>query len=213
MNNLELKSCLIGTLLGDAYIEKTSSISARMSFTHCIKQKDYLLWKVELLKQLTGVNVYDIDNNGNKGVRAETKSIPYFLTLRNQLYFQGRKSITSHLMKILDWRGIALWFLDDGYLDRNRAHFFTHAFTEAENYLMKHYLAEINNIHTSVAKRRKYFYLTTCAEDTAKIVEYVKKLNIPSMEYKISSYEKLSPPPFKNQKWQYVKGHSNEERW
>lgn len=202
MNNLEIKSCLIGMLLGDATIERTSPKSSRMRISHSIKQRNYLQWKNSILERLTGVHTYDyLARIGDKQypmTKTTTNSIPLFSDLRNQMYFQGRKSITSHLLKALDWRGIAIWFLDDGYIEKNSAQIATNSFNEGEHLLIKKVLKERHGLHVSIGKRRQYYYLRFNVESTGKIVEWVKMLNIPGMEYKICSYEKLSPPPYKD---------------
>lgn len=212
--NLQFKSCLIGMLLGDGSIEKVSSQGARYTMIHSIKQKEYLEYKVKILEQLTSVNTYEYtDKRGFTYVGAKTRNHPYYFKLREQMYFNGRKTITSHLMKILDMKGIAIWFLDDGYIDRNMAQLATNCFTEAENYFLKDWLLKQHNIHSSVNRIRKYYFLKISAKDTERIVNSVKELNIPSMNYKILSYEKHLQPSYKDDSGKYKPGHYNQDRW
>jgi hypothetical protein len=48
----EEKSVIIGSLLGDGYLERNGKYF-RLQITHSIKQKDYLMWKMDKLKSLT----------------------------------------------------------------------------------------------------------------------------------------------------------------
>ena len=47
----EIKSAIIGMILGDGYLQKTGEKNARLRLEHGYKQKEYLLWKTEKLKQ------------------------------------------------------------------------------------------------------------------------------------------------------------------
>ena len=182
---------LLGTLLGDANLEKK-----RIRINHSDKQKEYLFWKAKILEELTSVLVKPFQGkvNGKEYPmwRLYTKNHPYYERVGKQIIRNGHKEINSYLMKRLTPEGVAVWFLDDGYIDRNSAHLFTHSFSEAENYLAKEWLLKKFGIKANVYKRRQYYYLRINVESTEKIVNWVKALNIPSMMYKVSSYEKPS---------------------
>jgi hypothetical protein len=46
------REILIGTILGDGYLQKTGKRNARLKLEHSEKQKDYIFWKYEELKNL-----------------------------------------------------------------------------------------------------------------------------------------------------------------
>jgi Ni,Fe-hydrogenase I cytochrome b subunit len=46
------KEILIGTILGDGYLQKTGKRNARLKLEHSERQRDYLWWKYEQLRNL-----------------------------------------------------------------------------------------------------------------------------------------------------------------
>ena len=45
----EVQQILFGSLLGDGHV--TNELKARFSENHCLRQKDYLIWKKEDLRE------------------------------------------------------------------------------------------------------------------------------------------------------------------
>jgi LAGLIDADG DNA endonuclease family len=84
MNN-DLKSILIGCLLGDAHIGKCEENKAFITFEQTIKHKDYIMFIYEKLKY-NGISLYDIKYYTRKDYRYNNinKSI-YFKTYNLEL--------------------------------------------------------------------------------------------------------------------------------
>jgi len=84
MNN-ELKSILIGCLLGDAHIGISEEDKAFLTFEQTIKHKDYIMFIYEKLKN-NGISLYDIKYYSRKDSRYNSinKSI-YFKTYNLEL--------------------------------------------------------------------------------------------------------------------------------
>lgn len=51
LNNFQ-RLLLIGILMGDGLLQKTGRSNARLRLEHSIKQKDYIFWKYEMLKNI-----------------------------------------------------------------------------------------------------------------------------------------------------------------
>lgn len=47
----KVEQIILGSMFGDAFLKKYKSSNVAFIETHSIKQKDYLLWKKELLEE------------------------------------------------------------------------------------------------------------------------------------------------------------------
>lgn len=115
------RDILIGTILGDAYLQKTGEKNARLRLEHGANQKDYLLWKVHNLAQLfqgkpTYIErVHPISGRTYKYWRHQSQTMPFLGKLRKIFYYDGKKHIPKNLEKLLTPRSLAIWYMDDGY--------------------------------------------------------------------------------------------------
>ena len=106
---------LLGSFLGDGNIQKLDSNRYRLRIIHSEKQKEYCEWKALMF----GKQTEKIENNGYaKGVayRFTTKIID----LTEELP-QTKTSCPQWILDQLDIRGLAIWWMDDGYLSRKNA--------------------------------------------------------------------------------------------
>lgn len=113
MNKTE-KATLIGLVLGDGHIDchknKKIYTNSTITFTHSIKQKEYIEWKANLLHSIFGGNkpkVIEINNNGHPGMRM-MKSNKYFKVLHRYLYKNGVKTIPLKALNRLTPLAIAI---------------------------------------------------------------------------------------------------------
>ena len=150
-----------------------------------------------------------IGNREYPMIYAETMQHPFYTKARQRIYQFGRKEINSFMLKRLGLNGIAIWFGDDGYIEKNQIQLATNCFTESENYFVKKWLAK-KGLYCSVG-RRKHYYLRFSADSTEKILNHAKKMKIP-LE-KVCSYDRLPRPDCLNEKGQFKKGHHNELKW
>ena len=116
--NKESRNLLIALVIGDGVICNNNV----MKLSHCIEQREYLLWKI---KQL---NDAGIRNNGYKEY-VSTKgfnvgetvcytqlSVIPFIKLLRKIMYRPVKSY-ARLINRLDDRGLAIWYMDDGHLN------------------------------------------------------------------------------------------------
>lgn len=116
--NKESRNLLIALVIGDGTICNNNV----MKLSHCIEQREYLLWKI---KQL---NDAGIRNNGykeyvstkgfnvGKTVCYTQLSIIPFIKLLRKIMYRPVKSY-ARLINRLDDRGLAIWYMDDGHLN------------------------------------------------------------------------------------------------
>lgn len=115
------KDILIGTILGDAYLQKTGEKNARLRLEHGINQKDYLFWKVKKLAQFfqgkpTYIErIHPLNGRTYKYWRHQSQSGPFLGKLRKLFYRNGTKKIPENIEKLLTPQSIAVWYMDDGY--------------------------------------------------------------------------------------------------
>ena len=125
MVNYLVEQLILGSMLGDGHIEKPSLNGVpRFRETHCIAQREYLVWKAKILSDEFKVKIFEGKNNfGKRTVSLYTNcshELLYFLDLfyQNQI---RRKIIPLGALKRLDDFGLAVWYMDDGCYDKMSA--------------------------------------------------------------------------------------------
>jgi hypothetical protein len=108
---------LIDLTLGDGYIGfPPNCVNARFTIAHCEKQRDYALHKYVLL-DAQGFNPKEhsyISNHSNKVVQIRTSCDVRITTAHKWLYNKKIKTIDKALLRQLDDKSLAYWFMDDG---------------------------------------------------------------------------------------------------
>lgn len=189
------KEILIGTILGDSFLQKTGNKNARLRFEHSLFQREYLEWKVNELKNYfpSKINVLKrfnkVWNKTYNYVRAQSSSSSEFGKLRAIFYKDAKKIIPDNISNLLKTSlSLAIWFMDDGYYyHRDKM-----SYIYIPNYDQKSLdklvfaLKENFNLFPSLKKKKKGLVLVFNVLETKKLVEIIKSHIIPSMEYKIS---------------------------
>lgn len=121
----EIKGAIYGTLLGDSWITNNEFGCEQISL-------QLIGYKVKLIKELLNYTCtirYRQRKNGKirgryisqKPTFIVTKRDNIFDKMKKRLYFKDKgKQVSSHIMNRLTLEGVALWFMDDGYLDYKR---------------------------------------------------------------------------------------------
>ena len=182
-------------VLGDAYLQKTGELNARLRLEHRADHAEYLIWKASLLPQLFQGKPIFLDrvhpqtHRTYSYVRQQSNAGPYLGKIRKVFYPDGKKKIPESLPKLLKSDiGFAIWFYDDGhYFLRDRAFYLylgTVSLHEAEivhETLGKNF--DLKNIILN--KRTKGFAIYFPATERAKIVAILSKHPVPIMAYKV----------------------------
>lgn len=118
--NKQSRNLLIGMLLGDG----TISNNYVYKLSHCIEQKDYLQWKIQLLNnngiKNNGIKTYTSVKGYNKGqevVYTQLSIIPFIKVLRRVFYKPKKVIANRKLLNRLDALGISIWYMDDGHIN------------------------------------------------------------------------------------------------
>jgi len=107
--------------LGDGSIVPAGK-SARFTCSHKEANEDYVAFKTELLS-FAGAKYSKYYHSGSDSYNFQiyTMCHPLFARLRRGMYLNGRKTITSHAIKLLTPLGLAIFYQDDGRYNKSKS--------------------------------------------------------------------------------------------
>jgi hypothetical protein len=178
----------------------------QLLINHSWKQRDYCLWKRNLLKQ-NGIRVGDIQRyEGSNGYLNYTIQYRFCIgihifnkVLRRVLYDGNiRKKYPRKLLNRLSHQGLALWFMDDGSLLRRKykGHYCgfylrisTYCSSEQADNIIS-YFKEEWDIHPTKIRESKItnydaYTINFGAQEGRKLINIIKPYMCPSMMYKV----------------------------
>lgn len=191
------REVVIGCVMGDAYVQATGKRNARLRLEQGEKQKAYLQWKYEVLRNFMQAPPVFLKRTNPQWpreygyYRCQTHASPHFGKLRRWFYRDGRKIVPDNIVTLLKApQSLAVWYMDDGSL--------SHRDMMAEIYLSKYTKAELLNLLGALRanfalmprvkiKKAKYPCLSFDVEQTQRLIQIVQPHIIPSMQYKITS--------------------------
>lgn len=188
------RSILVGTLLGDAYLEpRGKAPTFRYIFSQKKSQQVYVehvfshfsTWcsKAPAIAK-TGI---DKDGKITESCYFKTCTHPSFSFYANQFYsFNGNKVVPKLLHKWLSPRALAYWFMDDGSRLKNYGYILnTQNFSLKEQEILADALGRRHRLEVNIHKdRSKYrLYITVKSKDAFR--DLIKPFIIPSFEYKL----------------------------
>ena len=188
------RDILIGTILGDACIESCKK-EDRIQINHSDKQKEYVFWKYQHLKEWTLSSPRHIgckDKRTGKinwQWRFRTFSHPEF-TQYKKIFYSGRKKIIPRNIKdlLVSPLSLAVWYMDDGKKrpDCRGAYLDTICFSKEEQTRLIDCLR--NNFQLVNTKLHwngdgYHIYIPYISIDRFK--ELIKDFVIPSLAYKL----------------------------
>ncbi len=197
-----------GAAVGDGNLQLTGSkMRGRLRMTQGVAQLDYLNYKTQLLGDLVAtpprfqpVTPGQFSKVGTYGV--STLSRPHLALLHDELYQNGRKTITADYLKRIDELGLALWYLDDGSLlhggssqilkdgtrsfyPNSRSVFNVQGMSVAEAHLILNWLGEKWNIEGGVSDNAKGPVVWLTLPGTRRLHQIIASFVPPKMQYKL----------------------------
>lgn len=188
---------IIGSLLGDGRLECRSSgkrypISARLRIHQSDKQKEYVFWKYNQLKNLVLKEPRKVKAWYDPKRKKEhfswyfhTKTFESLGDLHYYFYKNGRKILPSQIFDFLTPRAIAIWFMDDGSNTKESYTISTHCFSMKEQERIRKYLKEKYGIMATIVKDRTKHKIAIGKKEYKKFNSLIESFIIPSMNYKI----------------------------
>jgi hypothetical protein len=192
---------ILGSLLGDMWIYKNghSKLNPEVGVKHSSKQRDYILWKYDILRNIARGFPIEFPGSGyGKGttmLQFSSKSLQCLNSIYNATHPFGRKHVTTNWLEMINHPiAIAVWFMDDGC--RNNAHQASIALGRSESnacsllqLLMKDRWDIDTVVHTHIGKvgsrdiTQTYLHFNKKPFDALRTL--IKPYIIPSMMYKI----------------------------
>lgn len=201
------KNVLVGMILGDAYLQKTGKLNARLRLEQSSKQKEYLEWKVSLLKNYFQSKIQVVIRTNTlwsktyEYVRIQSTSSADLGKLQRVFYKDSKKIIPENISTLLKHPlSLAIWFMDDGYyyLRDKMAYLYIPNFDEEST---QHLLLACKSnfaLQPIYKQKKKGSVLIFNVSETRKLMKLISPYIIPSMRYKISldpvSTDRNSPP-------------------
>lgn len=153
---------LIGGLLGDGNITLSRSKNlARFIFAHSESQKEYCIWKTEILKNIMYYErVFQRKEHWDK--RTNKTYISYFSYSKDMLllksfydkwYIDSKKHICKDDLFNLNALGVAVWYMDDGFKHKNCYYISTNCFSKEDLEIVKEYFLKKWNIKITINKQ------------------------------------------------------------
>lgn len=188
----EQEQFIRGSLLGDLNLSKPTSnrhINSRLSIVQCEKQKAFFMKKIEILGDFMGnyklITPKPDPRTGKiyTSYRGNSKAHKVFTDLYNELYINGKKTITKEFLdKITSPIALAYWFMDDGTFNGSIA---TNGFSEIEVDLLIKWLSEYWNIFSYKEKNLNNFIIRISEKSRKDFEDLIKDYIIPEMKYKL----------------------------
>ena len=193
----EQKEILIGIILGDGYLQKTGKKNARLRLEHSEKQKEYLFWKYQKLKnlmqsepkRLTRFN--PIFKKKYFYYRCQSHSSPVFGKFHRWFYENQKKKIPDNIGRLLrSPLTLAVWYMDDGYYyTRDKV-----AYLYLPPYSLEDLQKLLESLEGDFQLKPKIYYkknkLLPCfyfpPAETIKLFKIIKKFIHPSLKYKVA---------------------------
>ncbi len=187
---------IIGSLLGDARLECRSvglrnPITARLRVHHGERQKEYVFWKYEILKDSVSKGPKEIIwDNPKRNLREiswyfHTKSLEEFGAIQRYFYKKGVKVFPEEIFDVLTPRMMAVWFMDDGSNTGEGFTLSTHSFSLEEQVRIIGYLKYHHNVCATIVRDRTKFKIGIGKNYRERFANIIRPFIIPSMKYKI----------------------------
>jgi hypothetical protein len=185
------RSVVIGCLLGDGNLTANwSKTNFSFQVAHSIKQKAYIMWKYQVLRDwiLSKPRYYP----RNKSITIKTISHPEITRLATIFYPEGKKIMPGNLEDLIqDPVVLAVWYMDDGNVIRRNGrvcgyHLNTQSFSKLENTKLSQTLMNLYGIENMLELNHNRYRLRIMKrESRTKFQEIIGKHILPEMRYKL----------------------------
>lgn len=198
----EVQGALVGTLLGDSWVSNRNEFGCEQITKSLIDVKGNILSNIAPDISVYYHNRQRQPNGFNKNPKrtyiVQTNKHAYFEKLRKLLYPKGEKVVSKTTLNKLTPEGIALWFMDDGYLDYKKSsntrnlRLCTDSFDSLSIKNIQEYFKNTYNITTKVMmhKARQGYMpkprISFGAKEMQKLIVLIYKYFVPEMMYKIN---------------------------
>ena len=189
---------IIGSLLGDARLECRSKgirakYTARFRVHHGNKQKEYVWWKYEILKDLVSREPREISWKNPKRNLQEvswyfhTRSLINFGIIHEIFYKNGVKKFPTQILPIFSDQMLAVWYMDDGSNNHGSVSLNTHSFSLEDQKIILDFLKGKYRINPTIVKDRNQWKIAIGRNDYNRFLSIVSPFIPKAMTYKIDN--------------------------
>ncbi len=185
------KDILIGTLLGDAWIEKRKNGNNTFNYSLNWQQsnKDFAIWKAEQTNLSFSNKTYKrYDKRTKKEYEITNIHITLYKKIKEELYnlfYKPKKEVSLEILDQVTDKGFSIWFMDDGntYYNGNNCHITLSidGFNEDSKNLIIDFLNKKYKVNFKKSAKR---IRITSRKDCDKIMNIIEKYIPDCMAYK-----------------------------
>lgn len=176
------RKLIIGSLLGDGYLDKTTRGYA-LRIHHGIAQKEYVDYKYQFIR----IFVNSAPKVSGKAYYFRTVSHPELTIMRKYFYTKQRKILPKNLLEeYFDGLILAIWIMDDGAADKNQLRINTQCFSLNEHLWLINFLQAKLGIKSTINIDKGKFRLRIRDSSMNLLKQLILPYMIPSMLYKLS---------------------------
>lgn len=182
---------IYGSYLGDGYIDITKKNRYRLRIVHCEKQKEYCNWKAYMFN-VSKLNYCEKNGYSQKpAYNFQTK----IFDLEDDIP-KNTKIVPDWILDKLDARGIAVWYMDDGSINKRQlkngdiSNFISIHSNNFDYKIQEKFVKKFNEygINPTIHKTKNlYYYLIFNKENTRKLLDLISPYIHESMQYKIDN--------------------------
>ena len=176
------RDLVIGSMLGDGYLMPTTA-GWCLRVSHGQHQRRYVDWKFGIMSDF----VRTVPRECGRSYYFRTITHPEFTGLREAFYASSATKVVP--IALMDQEltplGLAVWYMDDGAIDRKQMRINTQCFSEEENLLLVAFLQAKFGITVRLNKDKDRFRLRIRGESVQRFVSLVRPHVIPDMRYKL----------------------------
>lgn len=204
-HNIDILSIIIGSVLGDGYLEKRKSdLGTRIRFEQCSRNVEYLMWFHNYLSIRGYCNskkpTLRIRIRKNEKIyfsySTRTYSFTSFNWLRDMFYIfdltqnKWKKIVPINIGEYLTPLALAIWFMDDGSKKGSSVSIATNYFSEKEILFLSETIKTKYGIISSKVSSgvNKGYSLYIHKNSLPLFSSIIKPYIVPSMYYKLHGY-------------------------
>lgn len=184
-----LKAIVIGTLLGDANLNRRGK-DYRILVKHGNSQRTLAEWKHKKFASITGMRINSFEQLVKDKMygfcQFVTLTHPVFTDLHTIFYRKKTKIVPINIRGLLTKPlSLAVWIMDDGAKAGVGMTLQTHSFSERGVQRLRHTLKENFHLSTIIRKNKNKPVLYIPKSEIPKLKQMVKNYILPEYRYKI----------------------------
>ncbi len=196
-------------VLGDGALSSVRSEYNQRNSHYYFKQlsihDDYVLFQKEVIENITKTRMDFVEGYTDKRgylckpqYSLHSMYHPFFTKMRENFYFEGKKQIHPHYLKLWDEQSLCFLYMDNGWIEYDerknkeiyiRASLATHAYSYGDVQILRDWIKNRFDINFDIKKHKQKsgeykFYLQNSKDNSKRFLDKIYKFSLPSFKYK-----------------------------